>query len=1175
MNSDFYFQLESLTKNFQIDTLVEFFRNKINQFIPLQEEKNVYNDDRFFDCQKIGEIPFSSYKKLVLYSFKTNSELTERSSKKAQYIKGKTIIKEENADAGIFIFYDNSGKFRFSLIIVDYVGTKRQWSNFKRFTYFVNPEETNKTFIQRIGDGDFSNLDSIKEAFSVAKLTKEFYQEIANWYFWALKVVRFPQDAKSEPNGKNIALIRLITRIIFIWFMRQKGIVKKELFEKNFLRDILKDLSDDESTYYKAILQNLFFATLNTPIEQRKFRRGERYQGYLNKDYMNHTYFRHHSLFKDPNRMEELFKDIPFLNGGLFECLDKAKNDESNETGREIRIDGFSDDPKKQPYVPNFLFFSEEREEDLNEDYGTKNKRYKVRGLIPIFMSYNFTIDENTPNDEEVALDPELLGKIFENLLASYNPETATTARKATGSYYTPREIINFMVKESLKEYLSNYLEKQTLDQNSQSNINPEAFDKLFSYDDDTNPFDEETTNKLINAIHNLKLLDPAVGSGAFPMGALHLLVHILHKLDPHNEKWKEEQIKALSSIKDPKVKQEALEKIEEIFRYNELDYGRKLYLIQNCIYGVDIQPIAIQIAKLRFFISLLVDEKLDKTKPNFGIEPLPNLETNFVVADTLIELPKPQQLSLTDPKIQELEKKLKETRNNYFMAKTREEKENLKKKDSDIRKELVEQLKKIGFPNESTEKIARWNPYNTNKAADWFDPEWMFGLKEGFDIVIGNPPYIQLQKDSGRLAKLYEQQNYTTFTRTGDIYTLFYEKGLQLLKSEGYLCYITSNKWMRAGYGEKLRTFFKQYNPLLLLDLGPDIFENTTVDTNILLIQKAQNQNQLKALTLQKSNRINFEEQIKKNSVLLTNLSTNAWFIGNNAEQKLKEKIESIGRPLKNWDVNIFRGILTGLNEAFIITTEKRKEILENCKTEDERNRTEAIIKPILRGRDIHRYFYEWNELWVIVIPAGWTNQHKGKKKANTFIYDQFPSLMNHLKNFEEKAKKRDDKGDYWWELRKCAYYQEFEKEKVIYSEIVRQPQFYFDTEKFYVEATSFLMTGQNTKYLCGLLNSKPITYFFKHWYAGGGLGEDGFRYKKAFLENIPLPPIESRNSNLTKKIESFVDKILSDKKKDKNADTRKWEEEIDQLVYKLYNLSDEEIKIIEEMEPKIDTSS
>jgi hypothetical protein len=314
------------------------------------------------------------------------------------------------------------------------------------------------------------------------------------------------------------------------------------------------------------------------------------------------------------------------------------------------------------------------------------------------------------------------------------------------------------------------------------------------------------------------------------------------------------------------------------------------------------------------------------------------------------------------------------------------------------------------------------------------------------------------------------------------------------------------------------------------------------------------------------KKDGIDFYKIIENESVELNNLSKEIWFIGNSEEQRLKEKIERIGKPLKDWDINIRMGIITGLNEAFIISTEKRSEILANCKTEEERKRTEAVIKPILKGRDIKRYYYEWAGLWVIIIPAGWTNENREKHKAEEFIQEQFPSLMRHLKIFEEKAKKRNSHGNYWWELQTSTYYTEFEKEKVVYSDIVRQPQFYYDTEKFYVESTSFLMTGNLIKYICGLLNSNPVSYFFKKWYAGGGLSEKYYRYKKGFLKNLRIPSISPSNEHIVKQIESLVDKIIAEKRENKNANTSNLEREIDNLVYKLYDLSKEEIRIIEE---------
>jgi len=1174
--------IDDIVRNFDLEKFNKLFREKTRywnfDFKSLPDE---YDNDMFADGKKIGDFKTKINEndfEIIVAAYKVNKELTERSGKKAQYNLGKKILRDFNRYVGgFFIFYDNNGNFRFSFIYSIPKETGRlEFSNFKRYTYYVSKNLTNKTFIKQMKEADFSTFEGIIDAFSVEKVTKEFYEEIANWYFWALKEVEFPKDAEKEENGRNIAVIRLITRLIFLWFMREKGLISEELFDKEAISNYLKDLSDNETTYYTAILQNLFFATLNTPIKERKFRREKNINGYINQDYMNHKYFRHHKLFKNPDDMIQLFNNIPFLNGGLFECLDKSKDDESNDTGKEIRIDGFSDVKTKQPIIPNFLFFINEKTIDLSKDYNDKKyKKVKVRGILEILKSYNFTIDENIPTDEEVALDPELLGKVFENLLASYNPETATTARKATGSYYTPREIVDYMVETSLKEYFKNKLKDKIL--NLEEKIN-----KLFSYsdEDEKNPFNEQETDEVINSIDELKVLDPAVGSGAFPMGVLHKLTFILGKLDPHNEKWKQKQIKAIeSAVSDPDLKNELIKKVDEHFSTNELDYGRKLYIIQNCLYGVDIQPIAIQIAKLRFFISLLVDERIDKNAENYGIEPLPNLETKLVAANTLIGLDIDKgQLELQSLEVESYKKQLKEIRNKYFFEWNDKKKERLKKEDKNLREKLGKALKDGGWKIDKISPIITWDPYDTNKHSDWFNPEWMFGIKDGFDIVIANPPYIQLQKAYNNKLKygdLYKDQGYEVFERMGDMYCLFYEKGIELLKVDGILSYITSNKWMRAGYGEKLRKFFINFNPLMLIDLGTNVFKcnnpkGPTVDTNILIIKKNINQNNLIAadLTVEISKNCkcvlsNLNNYILKKKLIINKLTKNAWFIGSNTEQRLKEKIEGIGKPLKLWDIQIYRGILTGLNDAFIITTEKRDEILKNCKNKDEFKRTDAIIKPILRGENIRRYYYEWANEWIIIIPAGWTNENRGREKPELFINRTYPSLMNYLKNFEFEAKKRYDRGDYWWELRPCNYYNEFEKEKVIWNRITDKIVFSFVQKNIYILDSNFMFTGKNLKYLIAILNSNTISNWIKKSTATLGGGNYG---AKIYIEKCPIPLITVKNDYIVKQIESLVDKILASKKQHSQADTSKWEREINELVYKLYNLTPEEIKIIEE---------
>jgi hypothetical protein len=823
----------------------------------------------------------------------------------------------------------------------------------KRYTYLFGRGQKSRTAAERFAriavqsDGRLVKLDEIEKSFSVDRLTKDFYKELSDWYFRALKEIHFPDDAdrdvnpnptkdereKEEKIRNATHAIRLITRLIFVWFLKQKGLVPDELFQKEEIDRIINYKDKTGSTYYKAILQNLFFATLNTEMgdESRKF---------IERQYGVQTYYRYKRFFKDAERFLELTKNIPFLNGGLFENLDKNIEDTIEEN--RIRIDCFSNTLKNEErlVVPDTLFFSEATV-DLSDDYGDKKRKsQKVRGLINILQSYNFTIEENTPFEVEVALDPELLGKVFENLLASYNPETETTARKMTGSFYTPREIVDFMVDESLKAYLGDYIEKEK----------EEKLDILFSYNNEVPKFTIIEKDKLLYAMDRAKILDPACGSGAFPMGILHKMVFLLTKLDPVNEYWKEiQRKKAIKETEeayrlgDKEERKQRLEDIREAFEENSDDYGRKLFLIENCIYGVDIQPIAVQIAKLRFFISLICDQEVNDNRKNRGIRPLPNLETKFVSADTLTGLNRPKQLLLRNPQIENLESELNDIRHKHFSARTTVSKRKWRTRDQELRDHIGELLKHDGWDNSTAGLISGWNPYDQNATAPFFDSEWMFGIQDGFDIIIGNPPYIQLQKDGGLLAKKYEKHGFKTHERMGDIYSLFYEKGYYLLKPNGKLIYITSNKWMRAGYGESTRKLFaERTNPLLLVDFaGQKIFESATVDTNVLMFSKSKNEGKTVTCLIK-------EEVLNNLSVFVRQIGGNcsfntadSWVILSDIEKQIKEKIERVGTPLKDWEIQINYGIKTGFNDAFIIDGQKRRELIEQD------NKSEEIIRP------------------------------------------------------------------------------------------------------------------------------------------------------------------------------------------------------------------------------------
>ncbi len=635
-----------------------------------------------------------------------------------------------------------------------------------------------------------------EEVFNVELLNKRFYRELANWYFWALPQVDFPVDIEQDDEKRRATgLIRLLTRLIFCWFLKEKGLVPDKLFAEADLKAILKDLSPNASTYNEAILQNLFFATLNQRMGKDKnsqpFRAFATDEGFAKNraTYGVDTLYRYEDHFRDPATALGHFADVPFLNGGLFECLDRIEDG----TGKKLYLDGFSRNKKKRPVIPNCLFFGSEHEEDLSGAYGdTKRKKEKVRGLLHILNAYKFTIVENTPVDQEIALDPELLGKVFENLLASYNEETKTTARKQTGSFYTPRPIVDYMVDESLKAHLTGALAKAGMsEQDAKAGL-----DILFAYTERAHPFREQEVATLLDAIHTCKILDPACGSGAFPMGMLHKLVYIIHRLDPDNSRWKQLQIDAAAKIPDVSARDAAISAIERDFADNEDDYGRKLYLIENCLYGVDIQPIAIQISKLRFFISLVCDQRTNRNKKeNHGIRPLPNLETKFVAANTLVGLP--TQRALVPHRVHQIEAEIERLYHGHFAVQRRDHKLALQNKIKTLREELGRVLAESLGSSDKAKRIANWNPFDPQTSADFFDPHWMFGrsLADGFSVVIGNPPYVQVKK--GVFSK--EQFPWSEGKDVGkqNLYKVFLEAARNLAQPDGIVCLIVQSSLM------------------------------------------------------------------------------------------------------------------------------------------------------------------------------------------------------------------------------------------------------------------------------------------------------------------------------------------------------------------------------------------
>ncbi|MBH0275018.1 class I SAM-dependent DNA methyltransferase, partial [Helicobacter pylori] len=464
---------------------------------------------------------------------------------------------------------------------------------------------------------------------------------------------------------------------------------------------------------------------------------------------------------------------------------------------------------------------------------------------------------------------------------------------------------------------------------------------------------------------------------------------------------------------------------------------------------------------------------------------------------------------------------------------------------------------------------------------------EWRFEFPEvlddegdflGFDCIIGNPPYIR-QEHIKDLKPLLEKQYQDFYNSSSDIYTYFFALAYHLLKEKGFNAFITSNKYARAKYGAKLRELLLKKTTLVsYMELNAlKVFESAAVDTSIIHFIK---QTPLKESVFKYYEpTLDDKENLKNTPSFLMKqnaLSTESFIFANATLLDLRDKIESVGTPLKDWGIQIYRGILTGANEAFIIPTEKRDAILKNCddaqKDErgmSERERTKELIKPILRGKDIKRYSYEWADLWVINTHNGYTSAFKSK--IPPIDIEKYPATKAHLDSHHDAIVTRCDQGDTPYHLRNCAYLEDFEKEKIVYGEIVQEPRFYLDNGEcelgyFYAEATSFILTGEHLRYLLGMLHSKLITFAFKTFYAGGGLGESGYRYKKAFIERLPIPQITEKNQELADKITDCAERILKSKEKDPKANTQGLEKEIDALVYQLYNLTDEEIKIIED---------
>ncbi|GAA7837723.1 class I SAM-dependent DNA methyltransferase [Helicobacter pylori] len=954
--------------------------------------------------------------------------------------------------------------------------------------------------------------------------------------------------------------------------------------------------------------------------------------------------------FEKPFLTIENFKDFNALNTLFFKVLAKKNNERSKEI-KESKILG------KIPYLNSSLFDKTPLELKGHEIKSLDNKsleiypksvlkkdeKYKNKKDLPLLKYlftflhvYDFTttpkdIKDNKNTSESRLINPSVLGLVFEKL-NGYKE----------GSFYTPSFITSYMCSESIKTIV---LDKFNAIYEWECKDLEALRGKI-----DRN-FSNQKAKEYLQLLLALRICDPAVGSGHFLVSALNEMVWIAYKLG------------LIASLYRHSLRLENDEIIIQhtqtggIFNYTKAHsendphhhiqkelFELKKSIIENCLFGVDINPNSCEITKLRLWIELLKYSYyiFEEGKNTNALETLPNIDINIKCGNSLIfNFPLNSKLTIgqTLEFSKNLKAEIKEYKNSVmFYKEGLGEKakilQNIAKLKSLIinyfieqhqaKRHLKESLKAFiseygdGIFDISTAfgmemlKIARHKDNNYKfiptltkkqpspigveanklliKIKECYETlenlknsktlEWRFEFPEvlddegdflGFDCIIGNPPYIR-QEQIRDIKPLLQKQYRDFYNSTADIYTYFFALSYHLLKDKGFNAFITSNKYARAKYGAKLREWLlKKTTIVSYMELNAlKVFESATVDTSIISFIKQ---------TPHKESSFNYYEPTPddKNDLKSAHslpmkqnaLSTESFIFADAMLLDLRGKMESVGAPLKDWDIQINYGIKTGANEAFIITTEKREEILNACKTQEERKRTDALIKPILRGKDIKRYSYEWADLWVINTHNGYTSNLKSK--IPPIDIEKYPATKAHLDSHWDTIATRSDQGDTPYHLRNCAYLEDFEKEKIVYGEIVQEPRFYLDNGEcelgyFYAEATSFILTGEHLRYLLGMLHSQLITFAFKTFYAGGGLGESGYRYKKAFIERLPIPKITPQNQELAHKITDCTEAILEAKEKDPKANTQELEKEIDALVYQLYNLTDAEIKIIEE---------
>jgi len=879
------------------------------------------------------------------------------------------------------------------------------------------------------------------ESFDIQPLNKKFYSGISE-RFTLLRQYLVKEKVFDEKHASLFAN-RLIGRVIFCWFLDKKGIINpgQKYFDSASF--------DDDSKYYKNKLEKLFFSVLNTPISERE-RKLEGEETLFGKEGKA-------TLFSVDNV-------TPFLNGGLFEA---RKNDLYNDSKLSFPKNYFDD-------------------------------------LFEFLSGYNFTTDESTSQFQQVAIDPEMLGRIFENLLAEMTEETGEQARKAKGAFYTPREIVDYMCKESLKEYLKTKIEKdEQLDQRLYQLI--DAPDKDFQDQDhnwrrDWKPYKVD----ILKALDELKVLDPACGSGAFPIGMLQLLVRVYERLEARFDSYK-----------------------------------TKLGIIEKNIYGVDIEPMAVEIARLRAWLSIIVDEESDSKK----IKPLPNLEFKFICANSLIDLDKNGNNTFGDDP--ELQEKLGSIRDAYFNTESLNKKKKLR---GDYEK-LVTQGEGLFGESKKSKQLKTYRPFDNEAQAEFFNPQFMFGT-DSFDIIIANPPYVRQEKFT-HLKESLKREYGDFFNGRSDLYTFFISLGFRHLKTGGVFCYITSNKFLVRGYGENTRKLLIEDSILKkLVNFGELPVFQASVDSIIILAQKEkpEKEDEVCFVQVKQANEIenlyNFFEQSKE-CLNLSFLDSGEWSLQDKEKIKLLNKIKGNELTLESYfEQKSFAGIKTGYDDAFVIDSATKEKLI----SEDPKNLD--LIKPWLRGKDVKKWKVDYKNLYLIYIPL------------NRINIEDYPSIKNYLLKFEDKLSKRATK-QKWYEIQQPQekFTELFEAPKIIYPDCAKEMRASYDLTKSYGTMAMYFLPYDPL--ILGLLNSRIFDWYSRMTFATFGDPWKGGRiiFKTIYMSKFPLPNLHGLEVERIKNNVEIIIKNIDQGDKNHNADL---EAQINEDVMTLYGLDENEKSIL-----------